>query len=354
MSQPTLTADATLRDAVAVIERTRRLIAAVVGADGSLLGILSDGDIRRALLDGKELDAPAANAMTRSPITASTALREDELVELMLSRGTAAVPVVDDGGRFVRVVQLLDYDTRSPEVVGEARGYAAAVIMAGGEGRRLRPLTADRPKPMIDIGGVPLIERLVRAMVKSGLRRIFISTNYLGHVIEDHFGDGSEFGAEIAYLREREKLGTAGALTLLPERPNGPILVVNGDVLTTSDFGKLLDYHKETQAFVTVGAVIYRVQIPFGVLRLNGDRAVGVEEKPSQSFLCNAGIYVLRPDTLDLLPTRGLVDMPDVISRAIAAGSRVSVFPIHEYWTDIGSPSDLQNALAEFQSEEVL
>ena len=183
MSQLALSADATLRDAVAAIESSRRLIAAVVGSDGQLLGILSDGDIRRALLAGKELDAPAADAMTRSPITALASLRDDELVELMLSRGTAAVPVVDDSGHFVRVVQLLDFDSRSAEIAGEAHGYAAAVIMAGGEGKRLRPLTAERPKPMIDIGGVPLIERLVRAMVKSGLRRIYISTNYLGHVI---------------------------------------------------------------------------------------------------------------------------------------------------------------------------
>ena len=354
MSQFALSAAATLRDAVAAIERSRRLIAAVVGADGQLLGILSDGDIRRALLAGRELDAPAADAMTRSPITALVSLRDDELVELMLSRGTAAVPVVDDLGRFVRIVHLLDFDSRSAEVAGEAHGYAAAVIMAGGEGKRLRPLTAERPKPMIDIGGVPLIERLVRAMVKSGLNRIYISTNYLGHLIEDHFGDGRNFGADIKYLREREKLGTAGALSLLPERPDGPILVVNGDVLTNSDFGKLLDYHRETQAFVTVGAVIYRVQIPFGVLRLKGHHAVGLEEKPSESFLCNAGIYVLGPEAFDFLPAAGAIDMTDLIAGAIAAGSNVSVFPIHEYWTDIGSPGDLQKALAEFQSEEAI
>ena len=201
---------------------------------------------------------------------------------------------------------------------------------------------------MIDIGGVPLLERQVRAIVGSGLRRIFISTNYLGHMIEQHFGDGSSLGAEIGYLRERSKLGTAGALSLLPTRPAGPLLVINGDILTRSQFGTLLDYHKETDGFITVAAVVHRVEIPFGVLRIEGSRATGLDEKPSESFLCNAGMYVLRPEALDLIPEATSIDMTDVIGKAIAQGKNVSVFPIHEYWTDIGSPVDLERALAEF------
>lgn len=350
MTEPTVSADAPLRDAVAAIERTRRLIAVVVDDCNRLLGVISDGDIRRVLLAGKGLDSPAAAAMTREPIMAPASLRPHEVFDLMQTRGVAAVPVVETDGRFVRVVQIHDFAERDPP--GGAEGFAAAVVMAGGEGRRLRPLTTDRPKPMIDIGGVPLIERQVRAMVRGGLRRIFISTNYLAHVIEQHFGDGSDFGAEIQYLREHRKLGTAGALSLLPERPAGPVLVINGDVLTTSDFGKLLAFHIETGAFVTVGAVIYRVEIPFGVLRVCGVRAVGLEEKPSQSFLCNAGMYVLDPGALDLVPPDTMVNMTDVIESAIAEGRHISVFPIHEYWSDIGNPGDLQRAMAEFEAVE--
>jgi dTDP-glucose pyrophosphorylase len=345
--EPILPAGASLRDAIAVIEHTRRLIAVVVDADRCLLGVLSDGDIRRAILRGLELDRPAADAMTRQPIVGQAAAGDDAICELMMTRGVAAIPLVDQAGRFVRVVQLQDFATERQWTGGE--GYYAAVIMAGGEGKRLLPLTLDRPKPMIDVGGVPLLERQVRSMVKSGLKRIYISTNYLGHLIEAHFGDGSQFGVEIHYLRESIPLGTAGALSLLPRRPEGPILVINGDVLTTSDFGRLLAYHQESEAFATVGAMQHRVEIPFGVLRINGHQAIAIEEKPSESFMCNAGIYVLTPEAIDLVPLDTRIDMTELITRTIAAGRRVSVFPIHEYWADIGNPSDLDRVLKRFR-----
>jgi dTDP-glucose pyrophosphorylase len=345
VTEPILPQDASLRDAIALIERTRRVIVAVVDGDGKLLGILSDGDIRRGILAGVGLESPATSAMTRDPICGSSQARPDELFDLMMRRGIAAVPVVDAQGRFVRVALLSDLD-ETANLGGE--GFAAAVIMAGGEGRRLRPLTADRPKPMIDIGGVPLLERQIRAMVACGLRRIYISTNYLGHIIENHFADGSEFGAEIRYLREPTKLGTAGALSLLPDLPEGPMLVINGDVLTTSDFGKLLAFHRETKADITIAAMIYRVHIPFGVLQVDGHRVAGIEEKPSQGFLCNAGIYVFSPEAVRSVPAGVQVDMPSVIEKMIARKAAVSVFPIHEFWTDIGTPNDLELAMAEF------
>jgi dTDP-glucose pyrophosphorylase len=350
VSEPVLPPDATLRDAIRVIEHTRRLLAVVVDSDHRLLGVLSDGDIRRAILRGIELDQPAARAMTVNPISGPAGAADDELCDLMITRGVAAVPLVDDEGRFIRVIQVQDFTTEQHWTGGE--GYGAAVIMAGGEGRRLRPLTLDRPKPMIDVGGVPLLERQVRSMVRSGLKRIYISTNYLGHVIEEHFADGAEFGADIRYLREDKPLGTAGALSLLPERPDAPVLVINGDVLTTSDFGRLLDYHRETAAFATVAAMQHRVEIPFGVLRLNGHQVFTIEEKPSESFLCNAGIYVLSPAALDLIARDSRIDMTQVIMLAIGQGHRVSVFPIHEYWADIGSPGDLEQALLRFRETE--
>jgi len=347
MSEPILAADATLREAVRVIEQTRKFIVAVVDADGKLLGVISDGDIRRALLAGNALDSPAANAMTRNPIVVSSADSPDSWLAMMTERGVGAVPVVDAAGRFARVVQIYDFaDTQRSWTGGQ--GFSAAVIMAGGEGRRLLPITLDRPKPMIDIGGVPLLERQVRAMVRSGLKRIFIATNYLGHVIEDHFGDGAEFGVQIGYLREPRKLGTAGALSLLPEGLPGPIMVINGDVLTTVDFGKLLEYHRETDAFITVAAIMHRVVIPFGVLRLDGHRAVAIEEKPLESYLCNAGIYVLGSNALKLISSDTHIDMTEVVTKAIGEQRRVSVFPIHEYWADIGSPGDLKQVLQEF------
>ena len=346
MNEPILAPDATLRDAIRVIEQTRRLIGAVVADDGKLLGILSDGDIRRAILAGQGLDDLAVKAMTRDPIVA-LASQPDRWFELMRERGVGAVPVVDEAGRFVRVVEVYDFAGAQRSWRG-GEGFAAAVIMAGGEGRRLLPITLDRPKPMVEIGGVPLLERLVRAIVESGIKRIFIATNYLGHVIEDHFHDGAGVGADIQYLREPRKLGTAGALSLLPETPAGPILVINGDVVTTADFGKLLDYHKETEAAITVAATMYRVVIPFGVLRLERDRAVAIEEKPSESYLCNAGIYVLGPAAIRQIPPDVQIDMTDIVGKAISAGDRVSVFPIHEYWADIGNHGDLKQVLKKF------
>lgn len=348
MSEPVLSTASTIRDAIASIERTRRFIAAVVDDIGILRGIVSDGDIRRAILAGQQLDGPVTGAMTAHPITGSGDATDDDLLHEMIDYGVAALPVVDAEGRFLRIVQISDFSASAPVAAGGAE-YWGAVIMAGGEGRRLRPLTSELPKPMIEVGGVPLLERQVRTLAAAGVQRIFISTNYLGHVIEDHFADGSAFGVEIHYLREKEKLGTAGALSLLPMRPEGPLLVMNGDVLTTSDYGKLLAYHVDEAASLTIACIEYRVQIPFGVIRTDGRNAVGIEEKPSQRFLCNAGIYVLSSAALALVEEGVEYDMTDLIATAIAQGHEVSVFPIHEYWTDIGNPQDLEQAQQVFE-----
>jgi dTDP-glucose pyrophosphorylase len=344
-----LPATAKLRDAVEALERSRTLICALVDAEGHLLGVLSDGDVRRALLAGHGLDVKAADVMTRTPVTGPAEAAPAALREIMQERRVAAIPLVDAAGRFVDIAQLADIDTDVP-TGGEAFDFA--VIMAGGEGRRLRPLTLDRPKPMIEIAGTPLLERQVCAMVASGLKRIFIATNYLGHMIEAHFGDGSAMGARIEYLRESEKMGTAGALSLLAEAPTRPILVVNGDVLTTSDFGHLCSFHHEERAFATVAAILYRVEVPFGVLHVEGKRLHRIEEKPLQRFLCNAGMYVLSPEALALVPKDKHYDMTELLEAALAADKRVGVFPVHEYWSDIGNPSDLEKAVATFENRK--
>jgi dTDP-glucose pyrophosphorylase len=343
MTEAKVARNASIRDAIAAIERTRRFIVAVVDDESRLLGVVSDGDIRRAILQGQTVDSPITGAMSVDPIVASDKATNEELLHLMLTKGVAAVPVVDRTGRLTRIVQVTDFRGRELPTI-RAEGFWGAVIMAGGEGRRLRPLTADLPKPMIEVGGVPLLERQIRALVECGITRIFIATNYLGHLIEDHFGDGSEFGARIQYLREDVKLGTAGALSLLPEDPVGPLLVLNGDVITSSDYGKLLAYHNEQKALITMAAIEYRVEIPFGVVQVQDMHAIAIEEKPSQRFLCNAGIYALSPSVLAFIPAGQPCNMTSVIERTIASGRTVSVFPLHEYWTDIGDPHDLERA----------
>ncbi len=231
-----LTEAATLRDVVRAIEATHRRIAVVVDKDGRVAGTLTDGDVRRCILAGGNLEAPAVDAMNRKPTIAEIGLSDSQLVALMRRVALPAIPIVDSTGRFVKIAHLSDLDF-DDGVQSDAQRFSAGIIMAGGEGMRLRPLTSMLPKPLIDVGGMPLIERLARRLVKSGVERIFISVNYLGHMIEEHF-DSIGLGVPVHYLRENTKLGTAGALSLLPEIPSGPVVVLNGDILTTSDIAR--------------------------------------------------------------------------------------------------------------------
>jgi NDP-sugar pyrophosphorylase family protein len=271
---------------------------------------------------------------------------EGYLLDLMRRGNIMAVPLLDAAGRFVRLVHLTDLSPA--DAPPEPACFEFAVIMAGGEGMRLRPITDSIPKPMVDIGGVPLLERQIQRLAHAGLKRVYLSVNYLSHVIEQHFGDGSSLGLEVRYLREHEKLGTGGALSLLPERPTGTIVVMNGDILTTSDFGSLHHFHQAHGAQVTVAAVDYRIHIPYGVIQTEGPYATGLAEKPSQRFLCNAGIYAVSPQALDLLPRQQKFNMTDLIEACLAARRPVAVFPVHEYWSDIGTPADLERARSLF------
>ena len=229
--------------------------------------------------------------------------------------------------------------------------FCAAVIMAGGEGTRLRPFTESLPKPMIEINGIPLLERQVRRLAKIGIYKIYISVNYLGEIIKEHFNDGHDFGVFIEYLDENKKLGTGGALSLLPElEKSQSILVMNGDILTTSDFMNLFHFHQDHDATITISAINYHVDIPYGVIDFKGIEVIELLEKPSQSFFCNAGIYALSTDVLKEIPYNTFWNMTDVIDRCLNNKNKVAVFPVHEYWTDIGTPTDLEDARKEFQN----
>lgn len=347
MSETPLRAAAPLVDAVRAIEDSRRRTAVVVSEDGQLLGTLTDGDVRRCLLAGGSLDTPVSQAMNSTPVTAEVGSPAGYLLDLMRRGNVMALPLLDQAGCFQRLVHLLDLEQAESGNYA-APGFAFAVIMAGGEGTRLRPLTETIPKPMVDIGGMPILERQIQRLASAGLKLVYISVNYLSHIIEDHFGDGSSFGLEIRYLREQEKLGTAGALSLLPTHPDGPIIVMNGDILTTSDFGSLFTFHQTHGARVTVAAVDYRVNIPYGVIRTEGPFVTGLVEKPSQRFLCNAGIYAVSPESLSLLQGAKYCNMTDIIDACLACDLPVAVFPVHEYWSDIGTPDDLEKARALF------
>lgn len=348
MERP-LSLGAPLVEAIERIEESRRRLAVVVDESGFLRGTLTDGDIRRCLLAGGTLETPVDKAMNAKPMSALAHSSEAHLMELMRRANVMTIPLVDETGRYVRLVHLFDLGEKKAE---KASGFAASVILAGGEGLRLRSVLDGIPKPMVDICGLPLLERQVRRLVQAGISLCYLSVNYLSHVIEEHFGDGKEFGLEIRYLREKDKMGTGGSLSLIEEKPDGPILVMNGDILTTSDFRHLCAYHKEQGSCVTVAAVEHDVQVPYGVIRAAGSTVEALEEKPSQKFLCNAGIYVLSPEALAFVPGQ-YYDMTDLIKDCLKAKRPVSVFPIHEFWSDVGTPSDLEKARNLFAKEKV-
>lgn len=351
MSEKPLLPEAPLMEAVRAIEISHRRMAVVVAPDGRLLGTLTDGDIRRHLLAGGSLENQVSKAMNPMPIIAEIGSPDGYMKDLMRSGNVVALPLVDQQGKFLRLVHLMDLE-KDDKQINTTIGFRFAVIMAGGEGTRLRPFTEAIPKPMVKIGGVPLIERQIRKLAKVGISRVYISVNYLSHIIEEYFRDGSDFGLEISYLREQEKLGTAGALSLLPEHPDGPIIVMNGDILTTSDFDSLYAFHITHSAKITVAAVDHRVHIPFGVIQANGPFVTGLVEKPSQRFLCNAGIYAISPEALNFLQEGKHSNMTDLINTCIARNLPVAVFPVYEYWNDIGTPDDLERARAYFAEIE--
>ena len=227
-----------------------------------------------------------------------------------------------------------------------------AVIMAGGRGQRLRPLTDKVPKPLLKVGTSTIIERIIGALVEAGVIDIFLSVNYKAQVFEERLGDGEKLGAKLHYLREMKKLGTAGSLGLLPVTPEGPILVTNADILTRLDFGGLLDFHRGHGAPATVAVVRFLAPIPYGVVRTDEGRLTGLEEKPEVPVLCNAGIYVLEPEVLGFVGDDEALNMPELLERLLAKGREVRIFEITEKWFDIGSPEDFQRVLIEFATGE--
>ena len=341
LSEMCLPADATARQAMQSIERNRSGVVLITDDAGRLIGTVTDGDIRRAILAQRSLESSVVDIMCHSPITAKPEDSRERVQELMDLHRLRQIPVADDAGQPIRLWDIRD-------LVHRVETFPLAVVMAGGEGQRLRPLTDRIPKPMVKVGDLPILENIVGRLVEAGIRKIYISVNYKPKVIEDYFQDGSRFGAEISYLREDCKLGTAGALALLPEPSAGPCLVINGDVLTNSNFSLLFEYHRRHHCVMTVGAVEYRVQVPYGVLKLADHYLLGIEEKPVLPFMCNAGIYVLNPEVLELVPKQQLFDMTDLLGEVLNAGLPVAAYPIHEYWLDIGQHQDLEKAREEF------
>jgi len=326
----------TIMEAMRVIDASAWGIALVLDESRRLVGTLSDGDIRRALLNGATLEFPLAPYIRRQYQAVGPEAGRAEVLDLMQALRMRQIPVVDTSGRLLGIHLL-------HELIGAVERPNWGVLMAGGKGTRLHPITEHLPKPMIRVAGRPIIERLVLHMVSYGIRRIFITIHYLGHVIEEHLGDGSRFGCRIDYIREAEPLGTGGALALLPESPRHPVVVLNGDLVTQANIDQLLALHHEGGYVATIGLRRYFHQVPFGCVDLEGGLIRRIEEKPVISRLINAGLYVLSPEVVERVPQKFFL-ITELFEDCLEREERVGAFEIDNDWIDVGQHEQLRKA----------
>jgi dTDP-glucose pyrophosphorylase len=332
----------TIHDTLRIIDSSAMQIALVVDEENRLLGTVTDGDIRRGILKGINLDDPVKKIMNPHPTVAKSYERRDIVLAVMKLKRLNHIPVIDDEGRVINVETLQDL------IQADVKDNIV-VLMAGGLGTRLRPLTDECPKPLLKVGGKPVLETILDNFMEYGFRKFYLSVNYRADMIKEYFGDGNRWGVEIDYIYEDKQLGTAGALSLLPVKPKQPLLVMNGDLLTKVNFQQLLDFHSVHQAQATMCVREYHFQVPYGVVKMDQHRLMGIDEKPVQRFFVNAGIYVLEPKTLELIPNNEFFDMPNLFKRIIDKGEETTAFPIREYWMDIGQLNDYEKANVEYE-----
>ena len=334
-------AETSLRAAIATVDKSGHQVALVVAADGSLLGILTDGDIRRAVLAGTSLEKPVSEVMGAHPVTAAASTPREEVLALMRRKNIHHLPLVDGSGHVAGLVTLGDF-------MGVTERPNWVVLMVGGLGTRLHPLTEDVPKPLLPVGGKPILETILESFAEQGFRRIFLAVNYKAAMIREYFGSGERWGLQVEYLHERSRLGTAGALSLLPGTPSAPVIVMNGDLVTRTDFDSLLRYHHAHGAAATMAVREYDIQVPYGVVRLDGAWIRTIDEKPVERCFVNAGIYALSPHAMGHLPPETFFDMPTLFEHLIAAGETTAAYPLREYWLDVGRVEALERAEREW------
>ncbi len=318
------------------LERGASEIALVVDDHDLLKGTLTDGDVRRALLSGATMDAPLEPHIQRNFTAVTASAGRVEVIDLMRARSIGQIPIVDGAGHLLGLHLLHN-------MVGTIERPSWAVVMAGGKGTRLRPITTDLPKPMLRVAGRPILERIVLHLVGHGIRRVFLSINYLGNLVEEHFGDGTNFGCHIEYLREERPLGTAGSLSLLPPA-DAPILVMNGDLVTQADIGAMIDAHRADGFSATMAVRRYFHTVPFGCVEIEGGRVVRMEEKPQITRFVNAGIYVLDANLVASIPKNQESTMPEILEKVTERNEPVGVFEIQDDWIDVGQREQLIQA----------
>ena len=334
-----LSPSASIKEALEIVGLERVRMAIIVDSRDKFLGILSDSNIRKALAAGVSLQSPIKNIYTKNPITIKENTSRAEILKLSSKWDIYDFPVLNERGQILHILSISSLLSRLPNHV---------VIMAGGLGSRLKELTKDTPKPMLKVGKKPILESITQRLSAQNFENFIFCVNYKRQVIEDYFRDGRDFGLKISYIKERKKLGTAGALSLIKQPFKHSFVVMNGDILTELDFNALLKAHQKSKALMSVCVREFSYQIPYGVITQKRGFITHIEEKPSQKFLVSAGIYVCEPQILGLLEKNAPLDMPQLIERAMQAG-RVNSFLLEDYWIDIGRFEEFKRANDEFK-----
>ncbi|MGH1371925.1 MAG: nucleotidyltransferase family protein [Cellvibrionaceae bacterium] len=334
--------DSSILEAIQAVERQSVRAAFVVDDDGKLLGIVTDGDIRRGLIAGVELSREVGEVMNKNPLTCAPNDSNESVRRIMEAKDLLQMPVVEDG-RLTNVLTLEEL-TKKPRIDNPV------FLMAGGYGTRLQPLTDQCPKPLLKVGSQPILETIIENFAEAGFHNFYISTHYLPEMIKEYFGDGSRWGINIEYTYEEQPLGTAGALGLLPDSmPKLPLIMMNGDILTKVNFGSLLDYHLKSESAATMCVREHEYQVPYGVVQAEDFQVQSMTEKPVYRYYINAGIYVINPEVIECVEANTNLDMPALLSQHVEKGG-VSMFPLDEYWLDIGRMNDFERAQQDIQS----
>jgi dTDP-glucose pyrophosphorylase len=336
-----LSPTAKLRHALEIIDSGAMKIALVVDASQKLLGTLTDGDIRRAIIKGMSLDAGIETIYCKTPTTCGINDPKEKILQLAVAHRLYQIPVVDNEGHIVGVAEV-------DELIRPSRHTNKVVLMAGGLGTRLRPLTDNTPKPMLHVGNKPILATIIENFAKYGYTDIVLSVSYKSHIIEEYFGDGSAFGVKIDYVHEAKRMGTAGALGMMRDKLTEPFFVMNADLLTNINFEHFYNYHITHDAIATMAVREYDFQVPYGVVNIENGRIASIEEKPTHKFFVSAGIYLLNPQALEHIPNDDFFDMPSLFEKLISHKGNAISFPIREYWLDIGRLSDYEKANSEY------
>ena len=321
-------------EAIKHIQDHHYQICFIVDNNNCLIGSVTDGDIRRGLINGNSLDINVSKIMNTSPISISSSQSKNDANKIMISNQIKQLPVVDEENRLIGL-HLIDH------ILDLTQKENFILIMAGGFGKRMMPLTEQIPKPMLMIGDKPILEHIIINAKAQGFKKFVISLHYLGELISDYFGDGSNLGVSISYLHESEPLGTAGALSLIEPEPELPFIITNGDIISDINYGNFLDFHDSNKSQATMAIKKYELQNPYGVVNTKGLEIISFEEKPIHVSHVNAGMYVLNPSSLRYLRKNQPCDMPDFFNLLISKNHVVTAYPIHETWADVGRPIDL-------------